>query len=294
MDAAEFINNYFIRPVYERTGYNMINTVVYAIIALSFAYLFFKILKRMKVKIDDKFVLRIIPFILLGSILRVVTDATGDAAAGVPNQFLSNSSYLFGLYGFVGRLHIYDYSFITTTPGVYVVIGMLTFLSLLFFSRIRRMDLLPKFALLLLLPHLLLLIPLMKSWSYALLVLLLAFAGLLVGRFILRKAKLKPGLTQLLVILSHSLDGAASYVAIELFSGGTAYFEQHVLSAALGTVFGTMFAFYAVKVAFSSLALLLVETSNDSREEKNYVLLLLMIFGLAPGVRDTLRMLAGV
>jgi uncharacterized membrane protein len=83
-------------------------------------------------------------------------------------------------------------------------------------------------------------------------------------------------------------------VAINLFMGGTAYFEQHVVSGALGTIFGTMFAFYVVKVLFSSLAVWIVETSDDKRDEKNYVLLLLVIFGLAPGVRDALRLLAGV
>jgi uncharacterized membrane protein len=291
---SEFINEYFASPVYERTGYNIINTVVYALIALFFAFLFFKILKREKVKLDEKFLLRLIPFILLGSTVRVVTDATGDAAVGLPNQFLLNSSALFGAYGVVGGLHIYDYSFLTTTPGIYVITGMLTFLSILFFNRIKRMELLHKFALILLIPHILLLMPLMRNWLHLLLVMLLSLVGLFFGKFILQKMKLKPKLAQLMVVLSHSLDGAASYVAIELFKGETTYFEQHVLSGLLGTIFGTMFAFYLVKVIFSSLAVYIVETSEDTREEKNYILLLLVIFGLAPGVRDSLRLLAGV
>jgi len=294
MSLEEFINSYFIKPVYDRTGYNVVNTIIYALIALFFAFIFFKILKRQKVKVDERFVLRVIPFILLGSTLRVVTDATGDASAGLQNQFLLNSSALFGLYGVVGRLHIYDYGFVTATPGIYVVVGMLTFLSILFFNKIGRMDLLPNFALLLLLPHIILLLPLMKNWFDFTLIIILASAGLVIGMFLLQFLKLKLGMTQRLVMLSHSLDGAASYVAIELFQGGKAYFEQHVLSGALGTVFGTMFAFYVIKVLFSSIAVFLVETSDDGREEKNYILLLLIIFGLAPGVRDALRLLAGV
>jgi len=294
MDINEFINSYFTRPVYDRSGYNMVNTVAYALVALFFAFLFFKILKKEKVKLDSKFVLRVIPFILLGSIVRVVTDATGDVAAGIPNRFLTNSSTLFGVYGIVGGLHIYDYSFITTTPGIYVVVGLLAFLSILIFNRMRRMELLPKFAFLLLIPHVLLLLPLMENWPHLLLVLLLAVIGLFSGKLILERMKLRPDLPQLIVVFSHSLDGAASYVAIELFGGGTAYFEQHVLSGALGVFFGTMLAFYVVKVLFSSIAVYLVEGSQDNREEKNYLLLLLIIFGLAPGVRDALRLLAGV
>lgn len=292
MDIAGFIDSYFVRPVYDRTGYNLVNTLVYATIALFFAFIFFKILKKEKVKLDEKFVLRIIPFILLGSTLRVVTDATGGG--GIPNQFLQNSSALFGLYGLVGRLRIYEYSFLTTTPGIYIITGMLTFLSIIFFNRAKGMDLLPVFALVLLLPHLILLLPLMTYWFHFMLVIALSLLGLLSGKLLLERMKLKTGLPQLLVIFSHSLDGGASYVAIDLFKGGTAYFEQHVVSGALGTVFGTMFAFYAVKVLFSSLAVWFVETSDDERDEKNYILLLLIIFGLAPGVRDALRLLAGV
>lgn len=294
MDFWNFINSYFVQPVYDRTGYNIVNTLVYAAIALFVAYILFKILKREKVKIDDKFILRIIPFILLGSTIRVVTDATGDISAGLPNRFLQNSSALFGIYGFVGGLHIYDYGFLTATPGIYVFIGVLTFLSIIFFNRIKRMDLLPIFAVILIIPHLILLMPLMSNWSYFTLILLLALAGLLCGKILLEKMKIKTRLSQLLVILSHSLDGAASYVAINLFMGGSAYFEQHVVSGAIGTVFGTMFAFYVVKVLFSTFAVWIVETSEDNREEKNYILLLLIIFGLAPGVRDALRLLAGV
>jgi uncharacterized membrane protein len=293
MDFWGIINEYFIKPVYDRTGYNVVNTLVYAVIALFFAFVFFKILKREKVKIDEKFVLRVIPFILLGSAVRVVTDATG-APPGIPNQFLQNSSALFGLYGYIGGLHIYDYSFLTATPGVYIFIGALTFLSIIFFNRIRRMDLLPVLALVLLLSQLILLLPLLKNWLYFVLIVILCLIGLLFGKLFLKKMKVETGAVQLLVVLSHSLDGAASYVAINLFMGGTAYFEQHVVSSALGAIFGTMLAFYVVKVLFSSLAVWIVETSDDRRDEKNYILLLLIIFGLAPGVRDALRLLAGV
>lgn len=290
MDAGQFVEEYFVKPIYDRSGYNAVNTFVYACAALLAAFLFLKILKKEKVRIDEKFILRIIPFILLGSTVRVVTDATGESIS--TNQFLLNSSYFFGAYGFVGGLHIYDYGFLTTTPGIYVVIGLLTFLSIIFFNRMGRMDVLPLFALLLFLPHLILLLPLMKNWLHALLIITLASIGLLFGRFLLLKAKLKPNLPHLLVVFSHSLDGAASYVAVELFNGR--YFEQHVLSAGLGALFGTMLAFYVVKVLFSTLAVYLIETSEEGREERNYMHLLLIIFGLAPGFRDTLRLLAGV
>ena len=90
MDPWQFFYDNFIRPMDERTGYNAINTITYAAIALLAAYLLYKGLQRLKIKIDDSFVPSIIPFILFGSTLRVVVDA-----------------------------NILPYSYLTTTPGIY-------------------------------------------------------------------------------------------------------------------------------------------------------------------------------
>jgi uncharacterized membrane protein len=291
---GDLIYDYFIRAIDEHSGYNAINTVTYALIALGAAYLILHVLKKSKVKIDEKFILYIIPLILFGSTMRVVTDASGDSNVGIPNKLALNSSYLFGLYGKIASTHVYDYGYLTTTPGIYVIVGLLTFILTLVLQRIRKIKLLPKIGLVLFLIHFIILIPLMKNFSYAFLILVLAVTGSLLGVLVSKFSGIKSNWMQNLLVFSHSLDGAATFVSIELFSE-VKYFEQHLLSNMISSVSGSMFFYYLIKVIFAIGVVILLEKSDDmSKEEKNYVYLLLIIFGLAPGVRDLLRLLCGV
>ncbi len=72
---SDFLRKYFIDPIVYREGaYNPVNTTVYALIA------FFALLKtdkylKKKVTYDLTFTMDLLPFILLGSSLRVIDDA---------------------------------------------------------------------------------------------------------------------------------------------------------------------------------------------------------------------------
>ena len=268
MDPWQFFYDNFIRPMDERTGYNAINTITYAAIALLAAYLLYKGLQRLKIKIDDSFVPSIIPFILFGSTLRVVVDA-----------------------------NILPYSYLTTTPGIYVVIGLLTVASVLLFHRYKAMQHLWKFGALLWLASLLPLIPLFKNFDFVTFILLLALAGAAAGNAIFTWLRLSCRWQYLLAVFSHALDGAATFVSIDIFSRmmGINYFEQHVVTNIISQTFGGFWAFYAIKLIFSIGAVwLLDKDAGIWDDERNYILLLLIIFGLAPGVRDALRLLCGV
>ncbi|MBI4399525.1 DUF63 family protein [Candidatus Micrarchaeota archaeon] len=291
--ASDIIQTYFIDPIWQRSGYNTINTVVYAVIALVAAYAIFKLLRTLRIRIDEKFVLYIMPFILFGSTLRVLTDITDRGMIG------GYRDYLFGLMGTIIDSHVYDYSYFTVTPGIYIVVGLLTLASVIFFHKIKRFDLLPWFGTVLWLSQLILLIPAFKFYSYGILVLALALVGLGTGLVVLKHIKAKSYFPSI-VVFSHSLDGAATYVVLNVFSSleNKQFFEQHVLSRGIGdvgeAVFGPgngMLLFFLVKVAFATLATVVLE-KEENAEEKNYVVLLLSIFGLAPGVRDLLTMVA--
>ena len=151
---AGFIDDYFISPIWDKTGYNAVNTLVYAVIALGAAWLIYKGLKKEKIAIDDKFVLSIIPYILLGSTARVITDAvdTGvmQLSAGAGNPLAS----------LVLNSHIYDYSYLTVTPGIYIVTGLLTLAAVFGFKRMRRPELIAPVGLMLWLSQLIILAPL--------------------------------------------------------------------------------------------------------------------------------------
>jgi len=56
-------------------AYNPINTIFYAIIVIIVLYWLYKMFKKYKIDLDFKFLLAILPFILIGSISRALEDA---------------------------------------------------------------------------------------------------------------------------------------------------------------------------------------------------------------------------
>jgi len=283
---AGFIEDYFLNPVWDRTGYNLVNTLVYAGIALAAAYLIYRMLKKEKIAIDAGFITSIIPFMLFGSTARVVTDAvdTGVMALHAGNP----------IAGFILGSHFYDYNYFTVTPGIYVVVGLLTIAAVFGLNRLRKPELLAPVGIILWLSQLALLSPVFTYWSFALMAIALALVGTGIGYLALKKTGAL-SIAGLLVVFAHALDGAATYTIIDVFGPavGKPYFEQHVLSRALGALGDSMLTFFGVKVLFATLAVLIVQREASDEQERNFVLLLLLIFGLAPGVRDLLRMLAG-
>ncbi len=268
VSVEDFFRQYFLAPIDERTGYNVVNTAVYAAVALLAAYIIYKGLRKLGVKVDEGFVLSIVPFVLFGSTLRVVVDA-----------------------------NILPYSYFTVTPGIYFLVGFATLASVLACNRLGVMGGLWKVGAVLWVASLLPLLPLPRYPEFFGLALLLAIAGFFAGGWLLKLLKLEAKQVGGLVIFSHALDGAATFVTLDIFSSmtGHQYFEQHVVTNALAQMFGGFWVFYVIKILFATLAVYVVRRSSDMDEnERNYIFLLLMIFGLAPGVRDALRLLCGV
>ena len=111
----EFFEEFFIDPIVEKSGYNIVNTSIYAIIAIISCYLIFKILKK---KFDKKTFIYIIPFILFGASVRALAD------------FLeSKEEYNFFLKP-VLESGLYNYSFFTVTPGIYIVVAAIVLITL--------------------------------------------------------------------------------------------------------------------------------------------------------------------
>src|SRR4030095_11894022 len=149
-----FIYDYFVQPIWDRTGYNVVNTLVYAVIAIAAIFALNKALKG-RVKIDESFVRSVLCFVLLGSTMRVVTDSidTGVFKPVTPfHQVVLDS-------------HIWDYGYFTVTPGIYIVTAAFLLISLGILYKLKRVDLLGYVGLALWLPHFLLLLPLRNKPS---------------------------------------------------------------------------------------------------------------------------------
>ncbi|MFH0884128.1 MAG: DUF63 family protein [Candidatus Micrarchaeota archaeon] len=273
-----FIYDYFIRPIWERSGYNIVNTLAYALIAIASIYAISRAL-RGRVAIDRTFIWGVMAFVLFGSTVRVVTDSIDNG------RFLPVSP----LHELVLESHIYDYGYLTVTPGIYIVTAALMLGTVAILYMLKRTELLAYVGLALWLPHFLLLLPFMGYAVYSLPILVLAAIPAYAALWHFKNTALT------LVVAGQSLDGAATFFVIDIFSkvSGIQYFEQHVVGGFIGTFFGTFFAFYLLKVGIAFAAAYALQKERMDEEDRNYIALVLMIMGFAPGIRDILRMVIG-
>ncbi|MBD3390214.1 DUF63 family protein [Candidatus Micrarchaeota archaeon] len=269
---------FFINPILEKTGYNPVNTLVYAAIAVIAVYVLFHVFRRFGVKMDSGFFWGVSSFVLFGSAARAVTDAVDS-----------------GVFTGVTPLHqgildsgLYNYGFLTVSPGIYLVVAGILLLSIAILHTIRRMELLPWVGVGLFAFNLMLLVPFMQYFYYGAAAIFLAAIP---AYIILRRYGAIPAT----VVGGHALDGAATFIILDVFSSavGKNYFEQHVLSRAVGELFDTYFTFYLLKIAVAAAAVYLVEKEKMHSEERIFFYLVIAIIGLAPGIRSVLRMVCG-
>ena len=75
LDIGQFIDKYYISPIVNAgEGYNPVNTVTYAIILGISLFVILKVMERLKIRLDERFVISTAPYILLGASLRVIQD----------------------------------------------------------------------------------------------------------------------------------------------------------------------------------------------------------------------------
>ena len=274
----DFVYKYFILPIFDRSGYNIVNTVVYAIIAIVALYVINRKI-RGKIAINNDFIVGVLTFVLFGSTLRVVTDSIDTGVFKPVSQ----------IHQLVLDSHIYNYGYFTVTPGIYILTAGLLIITMTILYKIKRMDCLKWVGTLLWVPHLLLLLPFMMYLNHALVIAALAVIPAYVSQLILKDKKLSA------IVLAQATDGAATFYIIDIFSkiSGKQYFEQHVFSAAIGNYFGSFISFYLLKVIIGFGAAYLISTEKMDQEDKNFIILVLLIMGFAPGIRDILRMSVG-
>ncbi len=282
---SSFLDEYFLNPLRypdKYAPYNVVNTVTLAIIALAAIFVIYKLLKHWNIQIDKPFYWAVVPFVVVGSFVRVLVDA-----ALLPRQV-----FIFGieLFPFV-------------TPYIYVLV-FLVFLACLGAAKLveKRGGSFPKTlqrAGLIL--AVLAFLPLALNLRYPLHVVLiagLAIAAFGVFEFAFRFfTKTAPDGVERGAVFAQVFDGAATFVGVGIGTPATSYFEQHVVGNAIFDFFGGPFAFYLIKLLFAALAVYLIRrelAKPEEREEKIYILLLVTIFGLGPGLRDATRIAIGV
>jgi len=232
---------------------------------------------KKRISFNAYFLHIVIAFSLAGSSIRVVTDAVDSGKTSL-------------LLDIVRNTHIYDYSFITSSPGIYIVVGALFFISLLIEQITKRKIKAIWIGMTLAMIHGFILFPLLipQRVLFVLLIVSMALAPFYAARLFLPSPYPLP-------ILAHGLDGAATFIIIDLVSPltGQNYVEQHVLPNFLSSLAGTFAIFYILKVALSTIISCLIK-HELGKEDAYFFISCVVVLGLAPGVRDLLRMWCGV
>lgn len=240
--------DYFLHP--KKTGYDVPKTLTYGIIFILAILLIFKILKKLKIKIDKKLALAISPYIVFGGAIRVLQDA------GILN------SYLF------------------VTPGIYIFVFSIVFSAILFSIYLEKKKGIPYFKPVFLIGIILAALPLafleIINFYGIGLVILFYLPWVLIFYFLKTWS-----LENRLVTLIQMFDATVTFTALQFFGFG----EQHILPTFLIKLFSPV-SFVFAKLIIVVLILILIDKFTEDKEFGRFLKLCIGILGGATGSRD--------
>jgi uncharacterized membrane protein len=269
-DLGTFVYNwvykYYAEPIIHDTGYNPVNTVTWGILLGISILGLIRIFKWLDLKIDEELVLYTLPYVLAGSSLRVIEDA---GLVKLPTSYLLITPLIYLLVFFVTMA-----SLILTTKFLgknfhraYAAIGLLwTFMNLAALSTIG------------------------VQWP-PVPVAVLFLGTLLTGIIYLLRLQL-PRLNfldnryNLAILYSHMLDASSTYIGVDWFG----YYEKHVVPTYLIDFTGTAAIMYPLKLIVLLPLLSIIDKYIEDKSLLNLTKLALIVLGLAPAIRNTLRL----
>ncbi|OYT42739.1 MAG: hypothetical protein B6U78_00440 [Candidatus Aenigmarchaeota archaeon ex4484_224] len=249
------MNEELLKWIYpKKYGYTWYTTLTYSLLFFLGIYIIFKILKKLKIKIDYKLAFAIFPFILIGSTLRTMRDA------------LILTSLVF------------------VTPQIYFLISLLT-LTILFISKtIEQKFFIPYEKIsfisgIIVEIFLLLTLPIYYFKALIYLIPLLTFFFLLVFN---SNTKIE----NKILIFSQAYDASISYTAMKFFG----YKEQHVLPNILFSL-APLETFLIIKPLIAILSIILLDYYIKQKDLNKYLKMIITIIGIAQGTRNLLNLL---
>jgi len=275
IDFWNFISHYYINPLIYDTGYNPVDTVTYAVILGLSLFGVHKLLNKLNITVDDVFILAVSPYIFVGGSLRVVEDA---GLVSAPWKYLLITPLIFFLIFFV------------CTGALVIAIGITKLISIKYywpFGIIGTAWGILNVALLYL-----------NSTTFNVTVPVVVFSvglGLAVLVYFIAKKfdiKLFRNRVNVFILDSQLLDATATAFGITFLP----YAEKHVLPSFLIAETGTAFIMYPLKLLVIIPALYIVDRylKGESENLIGLVKLAILTVGLAPAIRDIMRMTLGI
>ncbi|MFA5613439.1 MAG: DUF63 family protein [Methanoculleus sp.] len=274
----EFLYKYYIDPIRYGHAYTLVDTLTYALILIAAVYIVYRGLQRYRIAVDTELVLATLPFIVLGGLLRVVED-TGMIASDL--RFLLITPLIFFTVFLIAVIALFagkiaeNAGLIARYSRVYGGVGIAACLiataALTWFGLTETRIALDVLGIIL---------ALASVSSLALWALLVYGAKWDYASNILYK----------LLIFGHLLDASATSYGIDIHP--IHYVEQHVVGSTLIEATGTAFSMFLLKIAVLIPAVYILEMykKEGSPGLWHLILLAMIAVGMAPGIRDMVRM----
>jgi uncharacterized membrane protein len=276
----QFINTYYLDPIRYDSGYNLVNTITWAILLGISLYGVIKLLEKLQIKITLRFIASVTPFVLAGSSLRVIEDAQ------------------------LGIIHP-PISYLLITPIIYFVVFIVTVICLWISVQLQRKGMVKDFHITFACTGLL--------WFFVNLIILLHFEHIVSAYVPLFVLGAGSGLTfifyliarrlnssiftnplNLSILMIHLMDASATYIGIDKLG----YFSKHVAPSFLIKLTGTALVMYPLKLFIFIGVIYLLDTQfEDDIQSSNMKMLIkmtLLVLGFSTAARDTIRMTLGI
>jgi uncharacterized membrane protein len=276
---SDFLYKYYIDPIRYEQPYNAVETITYALILIAALYLIYRWFNSSDMKIDGRFVLATIPWIIFGGVLRVVQDThmiQSDAQFLIVTPFIYFVifAYAFGillLSRYLSKQGIVD-DYIRVYAGVGIFSTFCVALILIAWSTTHH------------------------GVDLSILAIILGMAvtatAIVWGfiRYILKWEYVGDPL-YVTLLFGQLLDASATSYGIDLHPG-IHYIEQHVVGSFLIDWTHTAFVMFPLKlvVLFPAIYFMQMFRKEANPAFWHLVLLAMIVVGFAPGVRDMVRM----
>ena len=304
------------------------------ILVVSAYLVYTRLLKPLKIRVDRYFAIAILPFIFWASSTRVLRDLfyglaeSSASSSGFSQRFMTDIVYqttgiqqhaLSYVSFFLPQQLAGLFSWIITlfpTPGSYIFTFLFALGVLLLSLGIQRLTAKsskipywkPMFVIGIIACGLnVIMLPFTNPWGAgAILGITAAFSGAFFGLTYLKERKViqeysshtKNKRFNPLALFSrvnssllsaHMLDSSATFVSVMFFG----YYEQHPVPRLFIEAIGP-WTFFILKLAVILPSLYIIDRYAEEGEFKNFLKIVILILGLAPGLRDMIRLAAGV
>jgi len=278
----QYIYKYYISGIVNDTSYNPVDTVTYAILLGISIFGVLKLLEKLDVEIDTRFIIAVTPYVLAGSALRVLEDS---------NAFTPPLRYLF------------------VTPVIYFLMFAVTITLLTLAVILQRKGIIKDYHTLFgyagvawTLINLAILLSLEEIKNpvpaAAILTLGVISTGAVYSISRMLDFTLLTNRLNISILFAHMLDASSTFIGMDWLG----YYEKHVVPTFFIDFAGNFtdhpsLVMYPLKLLVFIPVLYMLDNKFDIEKERkliNLMKLAILVLGLSPATRNTLRLLMGV